>query len=386
MKPTYIWVYYTCLLVCGICALVINLRKPQYSLLEATGSTKQRRPGVVYVLTFVMMGYLIFWAAIRNGVVDTAGYVRSYIEMGTEFNWSYLFESGQEKAPLFEVFQIILKRLGFTWHMYIATIAIISGVCFYYGISRYSDDVVLSFYLFMTGLYFYWLFNGIRQFLVASIVFACWRLIIEKKLVKFLILIFIMYFIHKTAWILVPIYFIVHMKNWSYGIYACILATMAVVLIFPNQFVGILDDTYTEYNVAENFAKDDGVNVFRFLVSMVTPALAFVFKKEIAAYENRYVNVMVNMSLITAGLYAVGVVTSGIFIGRLPIYTDVFTILLLPFILKHVLPKHTKGPVFVACVILYFVYFHLQMQDSGVYTTDLFGGIMDRNADIPYLH
>ena len=383
---TYVWVYYSCIAVCAVCALIINIYKPQYSLVDATSGTKSKRPSIVYVTTFIMIGYIVFWAAIRNGVVDTAGYIKSYIELDTEINWKTLFESGEEKAPLFELFQIFLKRIGFTWHMYIATVAIISGICFFYGISKFSDDVVLSCYLFITGTYFYWLFNGIRQFLVVAIVFACMRLIVEKKLWKFLILIFVLYFIHKTAWILIPIYFIANMKNWSYGIYVCVLATMAVVILFPNQFTALLGESFTEYNVVEDFAKDDGVSILRFLVAMVTPTLSFIYKKRIAEYDNKYINVFVNMSLITGGLYAVGVVTSGIYMGRLPIYTDVFNLLLLPFIIKCVVPKNAKGPIFAACIILYFVHFHLLVQESFVYTTDLFGGVMDRNDYIPYLH
>lgn len=95
-----------------------------------------------------------------------------------------------------------------------------------------------------------------------------------------------------------------------------------------------------------------GTDVFRFLVSMATPTLAFIYKDKIAEFDNPYINVMVNMSLITGGLYAVGVVTSGIYMGRLPLYTNLFGLILLPFILKRVLPKQAKGPVWVAAFII----------------------------------
>ena len=270
------------------------------------------------------------------------------------------------------LYQIILKRLGLNWHFFLGSVAFITGIFLYKGISEFSDDVPFTFYLFMTGLYFYWMFNGIRQFLVAAIVFASLRLITEKKLIKFLILIAVLYFVHKMVLIMIPIYFIANMKNWSYGIYACVLATMAVVILFPSQFMALLDDSFEEYNVAEQFAEDDGVNILRFLVAMVTPTLAFIYKKQIAEFDNKYVNVMVNMSLITAGIYAVGVVTSGTYIGRLPIFTDMFGIILLPFIIKRVLPKNVRGPIWVASLIFYFVYFYLQLEDGMYYTTDWF--------------
>ena len=366
------WVYYLAILLCGFGALVLNANQVDYSLIDATSGKGIKRQKQVYLVAFLLMGYIVFWAAIRNGVADTAAYIFKYKSLSLEINLKQLFletDSTGEKAPLFTLYQIILKRIGFNWQQYLVSIAIISGFCMFYGISKYSDDVPFSMYLFMTGLHFYWLFNGMRQFLVASIFFACFKWVVEKKLWKILILVFILYFIHKTAWILIPVYFIANMKNWSYGIYACILATMAVVILFPNQFTALLDDSFSEYNVAEEFANDDGVTVLRFLVSMVTPTLAFIYKDKIAEYENPYVNVMINMSLITGGLYAVGVVTSGIFMGRLPLYTDLFGLLFLPFIIKRVLPKNMRGPIGVAAILLYFLYFYLQAKDGGMYYT-----------------
>ena len=370
------WVYYLAIVLCGVGALILNASRAEYSLIDATSGNKSRRQTQVYIVAFMLMGYIVFWAAVRNGVVDTPEYIDGYIRIDATKNLRSFFLDENEKAPLFKIYQVVLKRLGFSWKQYLASIALISGFCIFFGISKYSDDVPFSMYLFMTGLHFYWLFNGVRQFLVASIFFACLKWIVEKKLWKILILVLILYWIHQTAWVLIPIYFIANMKTWSYGIYICVLATMAVVILFPNQFTALLDDSFEEYNVAEQFAKDDGVNIFRFLVSMVTPTLAFIYKDKIAEYENPYVNVMINMSLITGGLYAVGVVTSGVYIGRLPIYTNLFSLILLPFIIKRVLPKNLRGPIGVAATILYLLYFYLQSKDGAMYyTTYLFNGM-----------
>lgn len=363
------WVYYLAIVLCGVGALILNAGQAEYSLIDATSGEKSRRQAQVYIIAFLLMGYIVFWAAIRNGIVDTAEYISGYSRIDATKSLSSFFSDDKEKAPLFKIYQVILKRIGFNWQQYLASIAIFSGFCMLYGISKYSDDVPFSMYLFITGLHFYWLFNGIRQFLVASIFFACFKWIVQKKLWKVLILVFILYFIHRTAWILIPVYFIANMKNWRYGIYVCVLVTMAVVILFPNQFTALLNDSMDEYNVEEIFANDDGVNVLRFLVSMVTPTLAFIYKDKIAEYENPYVNVMINMSLITGGLYAVGVVTSGIYMGRLPLYTDLFGLLFLPFIIKRVLPKNMRGPIGVAAILLYFLYFYLQARDGGLYYT-----------------
>lgn len=370
------WIYFLALLLSGVAILYMNVNQIEYSLLDSEGKVRQRRDGTVYVITFLLVGYIIFWAAIRNGITDTYTYIGHYNHLSTKIDLKYLFTSENVKAPFFELYQILLKRMGLDFHWFIGSVSVASGICIYYAFSRYSDDVAFSFYLLMTSMYFYsWLMNGIRQFLVVCIFFAALRLIAEKKLVKLLVLVAFCYFIHKSAIIMIPIYFISNMKNWNWGIYACVLATMAVALIFPDQFLSLVDDSFSEYNIIEQSANDDGVNVLRFLVAMVPAVLAFAYRERLREFDNPYIKVMTNMALVTAGLYAVGVTTSGILMGRLPVFTEIFNFLFLPFLIRRVLPKSTRGPVWVMAIILYFLHFYLQAKEGKYYTTDIIPGL-----------
>lgn len=366
------WIYFLALLLSGVAILYMNVNQIEYSLLDAEGQVRKRRDGIVYIITFILVGYIIFWVAIRNGILDTYIYIKHYNQLSTKIDLKYLFTSDKVKAPLFELYQIILRRMGLDFHWFIGSVSVASGICIYYAFSRYSDDVAFSFYLFMTSMYFYgWLMNGIRQFLVVCIFFAAFRLVAEKKFWKLLLLVAVCYFIHKTAIMIIPIYFIANMKNWSWGIYACVLATMALALIFPDQLLSLLDDSFDEYNVVEQTANDDGVNILRFLVAMVPAVLAFAYRKRLSEFDNPYIKVLVNLSLVTAGLYAVGVTTSGVLMGRLPVYTEIFNFLFLPFLIRRVLPKRVRGTVWVAAVAFYFLYFYLQLNEETYYTTDL---------------
>lgn len=376
------WVYYSAILLCAFLAVVVYALQDNYSIAAIGPSAEEykQRTRAVKTLTFIMIGYVVFWAAIRNGVADTNAYILSYNALDPDSRLIDMFSKSEgsydEKAPLFKVYQLILKKLGFNWHWYLGSIAAFCGICIYYGVSKYSDDVALSCFLFIADLEFYWLFNGIRQFIVVAMFFAAFRMIAEKKLVKFLLFVFVMYFIHTTAIILIPIYFIANMKNWNVGIVSCILATMIVVLLFPDRVNTWIDSAFTDYGYLEAVEGDDGVNILRVAVALVPPILAFFYRKEIREYNNPFINVMVNFSLITAGLYAVANVSSGIFIGRLPIYTETFNILLLPFIIHQIVPKKVKPILYFCCIVGYFFFFHLQVKDGRMYyTTDLIKGM-----------
>lgn len=373
------WVYYSAILLCAFLAVVVYALQDKYSIAAIGPSAEeyQQRTRAVKALTFIMLGYVVFWAAVRNGIADTNAYISSYIAIDSNAHLIDPFTENSnvydEKAPLFATYMLILKKMGLNWRWFIASVAIFSGICIYYGVSKYSDDVALSCFLFIADLEFMWLFNGIRQFIVVAMFFAAFRMIAEKKLIKFLLFVFVMYFIHATAIVLIPIYFIANMKNWSTGIISCVLATMAIVLLFPGRVNAWIDSAFSDYGYMELAENDDGVNIFRVAVALVPPTLAFLYRKEIKEYNNPFINVMVNFSLITAGLYAVAHVSSGILIGRLPIYTETFNILLLPFIIHRIVPKRVKPILYFCCIVGYLFYFHLQARDGGLYySTDLF--------------
>ena len=51
------------------------------------------------------------------------------------------------------------------------------------------------------------------------------------------------------------------MKNWSWGISACILTTMTIVLLFPDQINLWIDESFMDYGYLEAIENDDGVNI-----------------------------------------------------------------------------------------------------------------------------
>ena len=364
------WVYYSFILVIAFLWL-LPIHSECNVILTDNGYKKSKN---LMVISFLLIGFITFWAAIRNGVADTATYIYGYDEM-TDPQTSFIdIFKGNDKAPLFGVFKLALKKLGFDYHVYLAAIAIISGVCIAYGIGAYTENVFLSAFIFVASTNCMWLFNGIRQFLVVSIIFASTRLIAEKKLFKFLLLVFILYLIHNSCIIMIPIYFILNFKPWSWQIGICVVATMAIVFLFPQQFIELLDEGFEDYNIVQQVEVDDGVNILRVLVAAVPSVLAFIYRENIHKYNNKYVNLWINASVITVGLYAVGVVSSGVFVGRLPIYTEIYNVLLLPFLLKRIIPPDTQKILYIACLGFFMLFFYL-MQQNAYYTTDLFNSM-----------
>ena len=67
------------------------------------------------------------------------------------------------------------------------------------------------------------------------------------------------------------------------------------------------------------------------------------------------------MSIITAGIYVISMVTSGIYIGRLPIYTSLFNYILLPWELDEMFSFSTRKLMYMIMILSYMVFYYVQM-------------------------
>lgn len=97
------------------------------------------------------------------------------------------------------------------------------------------------------------------------------------------------------------------------------LATTLLVIIYIGKFTTILDNAMQETQYANMVSdwtswQDDGTSPMRVLVYSIPAILSFIGLKFIQRENNPVINFCTNMSIISAGVYLVSMVTSGIFI------------------------------------------------------------------------
>ena len=164
---------------------------------------------------------------------------------------------------------------------------------------------------------------------------------------------------------MIPIIFIVQGKPWNFKTILLMLATVIIVL-FIDRFTPILQDMLadTQYGDVmgnEIWAVDDGTNIIRVLVYSMPAIISLVGRKYLDQANNTAINICVNCSIVTAALYAVSAVTSGIYIGRLPIYTTLMGYMSLPWLIKHMFDRDSARLVKVAMIVLYVAFYCYQM-------------------------
>ena len=353
---------------CGIFYSILNKKHK----IAAAENATNKIPILLAIITF---GYIIFWAGIRTDIADTRAYINMYETMTDSFSSIPGFWTADNKSPGFDTLAIIFKCvISDNYHYWLMFIAMISGFSVMYTVWKHSDNFFYSAFLFVVTTNFAWMLNGIRQFLVVSILFALSDWIIERKTWRYIIVVLILSTIHFTALIMIPIYFIATEKPFGTKMVLFVIA-LFLAIIFLEPFVNMLELFLeeTQYGgFSEQFANDDGVNPIRVLVAVIPSVIAFLSRKKINHINDRLLDLCINMSLISAGLYLLGVFTSGILFGRFPIYCELYNIILLPALFKRCFGKNNAIIMYVLCAVGFLLYYFLQMKDY-YYISDLTG-------------
>lgn len=317
-------------------------------------------------MAFVTFSVIIFFAGMRTEVADTAAYIKMFDEYPLLSQARDVIFDKSARDPGFRFLSILLKTfISNNYSVWLFIIAIISGICIMIPLYKNSGNFALSAFLFMVSCQFFWMFNGMRQFLVASIMFACTGLILKSKTLLYIIIVCILSTIHQSVLILIPMYFIAKGEPWSKRtIFFIMLVILAVV--FADKFTGALTDVVenTNYATSVNEFKevDDGTNIIRILVESIPIILAFLYRDNIKDKLTPVIKISINMSLIASGLYVISkIARSGILLGRLPVYFSLYNLILLPWLIKNIFEKRERDLIYYIMVICYLIFFYYQM-------------------------
>lgn len=316
------------------------------------------------VVTFAV---IIFFAGMRTTVGDTTAYIKMFGDYPLFQNAHDAIFDNNAREPGFRLFSILIKTfISDNYNVWLSIIAIISGICVMFPLYKYSCNFGISTFLFMASCQFTWMFNGMRQFLVAAIVFSCTGLILKNKTLLYIIIVCILSTIHKSAFILIPMYFVAQGEPWNKRtllFIGCIVLAMLFTSKFTNLLTDVVEQTDYATSVEEFRNTDDGTSIIRILVESIPIILAFIYRNRIKGKLTPIVKLSINMSLIASGLYVISkIASSGILLGRLPIYFSMYNLILLPWLLRNIFDKKEKDLIYYTMIVCYFAFFYYQME------------------------
>lgn len=342
---------------------IANMTARQVSL----GEDKYRFKVNIFIAIISFSAVVIF-AGLRTYVADTTAYINMFNEWPVGFSEiSTLIKDSDE--PGFILLGVFIKTyISTDYTVWLFIIATITGICMMIGFYRYSSNFALSTFLFIATCNFTWMFNGMRQYLVISILFAFSNWIVEKKWIRYIILVLFLTTIHRTAIAMIPMYFIVNGEPWNKRTTLVIL-TVILCIVFAGNVLNLFDSIMMQSDYATGYFEfkksDDGVNIITIIISSIPVAISYIFRKQLSDKYTPIMKISTNMSIIAVCVYIISKITnSGILVGRMAIYFTTYNLILLPWLIDTAFKSKERMLIKYTMIICYLVLFYYQMKIS----------------------
>lgn len=353
------WYLFFFLILLYALARAANQRYEIYQYGEYEGRYKWFTAlAIIAVLTVV--------AAMRHErFIDTMAYIKNFLNADSSRDNIMRILNGNGKDKAFYILTCMLRGLlGTHYRVYLGIIAGFCLLCVFSVYRKHSSSLFVTTFLFIaSGEYVMWTHNGIRQFIAVSMIFAATDLLLSRKYVAYIAVILMASLFHGSALIMILVIPVILGKAWNIKAIAMLLVIMVLTTsedVLNDLLARFMENSQYSNDVDAVFATG-GTNAFRVLVFAIPPVVAFFFRKQITRLNIPIINLSVNMSIVSIGIYIIAMFTSGIYIGRLPVYFSLYNYILLPWMIDRFFEKNSAKFIHLCMICSYMIYYYYQM-------------------------
>lgn len=345
----------------------------RYSTAAAENGISHREPNLFF--SFIAVAVLVLVSGLRvpsgtNVIGDTGTYTRMFVHASESvFDGIKEFTLYQNDSGFMILLSSIKEFISTDPQVFIFICALITNGLIVITLYKYSPMFELSLFLYMaTGSYIVAM-NGIRQYLVASILFLSVKLMEDGKWLPFFLLVLVVSTMHISALVFIPIYFLVRLEPWSRWILLTLGASIVTLLLF-NQvgtfLLGSLDGTqYRQYKEIIQI-EGHGANIVRVFVAAIPVVLAYFNREKIKISNNKFINILINFSVINLVFYILAL--QNWLFARMCIYFALYGLLLLPWLIKNLFTQKTTRAAYWLCILFYLIFYHFEMVSQLYWT------------------
>lgn len=331
-----------------------------------------RKPNVIGL--FITGAVMILFSGLRRTIGDTYYYIHAF----------ELAEQAGNPVPvfgadnfLFAFLQYWIRAAGGKSEAFIMITAIMTLVPVLLTFRKYAPDFLLAVFFYFTIGTYYTTMNGIRQFVATGIILMATKFLFSPRktdFFKFLAFVIVAYFIHTSALILIPMYFVCRRKAWSPSTFMIIVAGVVVlillVMFFPS-FANILEgSSFSQYNDGWfTEGVEGGANLLRVGFQALPMILSAVYYKELKKH-GPMTDILVNMAVIHFAIYLISLY-NWIF-ARFAFYTYTYMAILLSLIFSTSLKDNRRTALKFVLYIAFVFFFFKDSAGADFYRSDFF--------------
>jgi len=316
-------------------------------------------------LEYVRYRKNIFVILIGMLLIAVAG-LRYYV--GADYGTYTIIYHGfvADKLTWFEPGLVILAKIAdavhsdYTAMFFLASVLTVGLTT--WTLARKSNWFIISILLYIFSGMWHGSFNGVRQYLAATILFAGHQYLVDRKLLKWCLVVAIASMFHVTAMVMVFWYFVATREiNWKQLLLIVAISTFG--LYSYNLFFDLVGWLKQEELLSNPYPYlFTQINRLRILVQWM-PVLFFLVFRPARMLRDRQANFYLNMAMLNAALMTAAM--NSAYLGRIGIYTGLFNLILWPYMLKLI--KHGPSRIAITIVLLacYAGYWYYEVSKTG---------------------
>ncbi len=324
-------------------------QKSRMRELHSYGFLPEKPASATKILIILAMVPMIFTAGLRYkiGTDFNAYYKADQIFTGSFWNGLIHF-----KEP---GINLLVKIITLFTHDGAVFIFVFSILTIFFSIRYITQNTNFYFFAFLLFIFtgtWHGSFNGVRQYLAATVLTFSYKYIMEKKFIKYAITVYIASLFHSSAIVMLVLYFIMRSKV---NLLSILLLSIGTFIASKNYdvifgFIGSMKNQELPVNDAYF---SNSVNVFRVLVNCA-PAIsciALFWGKPISKKETFLLNgLIINAASMLAA-------SNSAYLSRIGIYTNYFVPIGLAELIKFD-NQQIRTLVRAIILILYFIYWY----------------------------
>ena len=328
-----------------------------------------RRADVFMIVTILWLASFSF---LRTSYNDTYNYIYAFqnSESISEGLQSGIFTDWTGN-PLSELYESVMRSITTNYHVYFLIPAFLSSFAVIKLLKKYSVSPAFSLLIFFSiGTYIMYV-AALKQCIAMFFLLMALPYAIDKKYVKFYLLVLIAVLFHTHAFMFALVPLLVE-KPWGKITWVLLGAALFAMATYDSTLGRFMEYAQSIGAMVAEIEVFDShqINILRVMVYWIPALFALIFRQRLFNDSTREENLFVNMSLISAFILMIGLVQGANLFARMAAYFEIATAVALPWMIKKLFTKQSAQMVTVIATVLYFGYFLYEFGISKHFDTE----------------
>lgn len=307
------------------------------------------------IYLIILTIFLILMFGLRKSYNDTINYRRGY-ELSVDIT-TFLSERSNFDIfsnPLFYAFQSLIRTMTSNYTYFFLICACYINILNVSFIKKNTEIRNFAFSMFIyaaIGTMFLTM-AAIKQALAMATLTLALNALMDRKYIKYYLIVFIAGLIHTYAWIfaILPLFYT---KPWSFRTLLLLLITLAITYTFKSSIESILKvaDQAGKTVAKEEVFDNNKMNIFRVAVYTIMPAITFLFKSYVNKDIDKKNSLFIQMSIISFMFILLATQNGANMFGRAANYFIYGYICAFPWVIRQIFTSQSVKIISFAAII-----------------------------------